>query len=177
MLHYAVIFFIIAIIAAVLGFGGIAGASAGIAKVLFIVFLVIAAVMVLAAVLGAIGAQLRRLFYARVILSAGGGQKELMELTCLKSYPAGLGHRGLSDKRVQGDHLTPEGRYYLCVRNAQSAFHLFLGISYPGEAAAERGLKAGLITKTQHSIDLLREKRAALITAAVTGKIDVRNAA
>lgn len=34
-----------------------------------------------------------------------------------------------------------------------------------------------LIAKTQHSIDLLREKRAALITAAVTGKIDVRNAA
>lgn len=33
------------------------------------------------AVLGAIGAQLRRLYYARVILSAGGGQKELMELT------------------------------------------------------------------------------------------------
>lgn len=34
-----------------------------------------------------------------------------------------------------------------------------------------------LIAKTQHSIDLLREKRAAIITAAVTGKIDVRNAA
>ena len=30
-------------------------------------------------VLGAIGAQLRRLYYARVILSSGGGQKELME--------------------------------------------------------------------------------------------------
>ena len=42
------------------------------------------------AVLGAIGAQLRRLYYARVILSAGGGQKELMELTGLRSYPAGL---------------------------------------------------------------------------------------
>ncbi|WP_419591164.1 restriction endonuclease subunit S, partial [Thiolapillus sp.] len=32
-----------------------------------------------------------------------------------------------------------------------------------------------LIEKTQQSIDLLKEKRAALITAAVTGKIDVRN--
>jgi type I restriction enzyme S subunit len=31
-----------------------------------------------------------------------------------------------------------------------------------------------LITKTTQSIDLLKEKRAALITAAVTGKIDVR---
>jgi type I restriction enzyme S subunit len=35
----------------------------------------------------------------------------------------------------------------------------------------------GLITETEHSIALLKEKRAALITAAVTGKIDVRNAA
>jgi len=35
----------------------------------------------------------------------------------------------------------------------------------------------GLITLTERSIDLLREKRAALITAAVTGKIDVRVAA
>ncbi|TKD25304.1 restriction endonuclease subunit S [Rhodobacter capsulatus] len=35
----------------------------------------------------------------------------------------------------------------------------------------------GLIALTERSIDLLREKRAALITAAVTGKIDVRAAA
>ncbi len=34
-----------------------------------------------------------------------------------------------------------------------------------------------LITLTERSIDLLREKRSALITAAVTGKIDVRAAA
>lgn len=56
------------------------------------------------AVLGAIGAQLRRLFYARVILSAGGGQKELMELTGLKSYPAGLtmtAARRVSDRFCQ----------------------------------------------------------------------------
>ncbi|WBT39043.1 hypothetical protein [Hyphomicrobium sp. DMF-1] len=37
-------------------------------------------------------------------------------------------------------------------------------------------LKA-LIVKTERSIDLLKEKRSALITAAVTGKIDVRAAA
>ena len=35
MLHYALIFFLIAIVAAVLGFGGISVASAGIAKILF----------------------------------------------------------------------------------------------------------------------------------------------
>ena len=41
MLHYAWVFLIIALVAAVLGFGGIAGTAAGIAKVLFFVFLVI----------------------------------------------------------------------------------------------------------------------------------------
>jgi uncharacterized membrane protein YtjA (UPF0391 family) len=43
MLHYAVVFFIIALIAAVFGFGGIAAGAVGIAKVLFFVFLVLAA--------------------------------------------------------------------------------------------------------------------------------------
>jgi uncharacterized membrane protein YtjA (UPF0391 family) len=40
MLGWAVTFLIIALIAAVFGFGGIAAASAGIAKVLFFLFLV-----------------------------------------------------------------------------------------------------------------------------------------
>lgn len=41
MLRYALIFFIIAIIAAVLGFGGIAAGAAEIAKILFYIFVVI----------------------------------------------------------------------------------------------------------------------------------------
>ena len=45
MLHYAVVFFIIALIAAVLGFGGIAGASAGIAKILFLVLFVVSLIL------------------------------------------------------------------------------------------------------------------------------------
>ena len=38
MLHYALIFFIVAIIAAVLGFGGLAAGAASIAKILFLCF-------------------------------------------------------------------------------------------------------------------------------------------
>jgi uncharacterized membrane protein YtjA (UPF0391 family) len=41
MLSWALIFFVVAIIAAVFGFGGIASASAGIAQILFFVFLVL----------------------------------------------------------------------------------------------------------------------------------------
>lgn len=39
MLHYAVVFFVIALVAALFGFGGIAAGAAEIAKVLFFIFL------------------------------------------------------------------------------------------------------------------------------------------
>jgi uncharacterized membrane protein YtjA (UPF0391 family) len=45
MLGWAVTFLIIALIAALLGFGGIAAASAGIAKFLFVLFLVMCVIL------------------------------------------------------------------------------------------------------------------------------------
>ncbi len=42
MLHYAVVFFVIALIAAVLGFGGIAVGAASIARGLFVLFAILA---------------------------------------------------------------------------------------------------------------------------------------
>ena len=44
MLHYAVVFLVIALIAAIFGFGGIAAGAVGIAKVLFFVFIAMAVV-------------------------------------------------------------------------------------------------------------------------------------
>jgi len=41
MLYYSIVFLVIALIAAALGFGGIAGTATGIAKLLFVVFLVL----------------------------------------------------------------------------------------------------------------------------------------
>lgn len=41
MLYYAIVFFVIAIIAAVFGFGGIAAGAVEIAKILFFIFLVL----------------------------------------------------------------------------------------------------------------------------------------
>ncbi len=41
MLHYALVFLVVALIAGVLGFGFIAGTAAYIAKILFVVFLVL----------------------------------------------------------------------------------------------------------------------------------------
>jgi len=41
MLYWALVFFIVSIVAAAFGFGGIAAATAGIAKILFVVFSVL----------------------------------------------------------------------------------------------------------------------------------------
>lgn len=51
MLYYAGVFFVIALIAALFGFGGIAAGAVGIAKILFYVFLVMALVSFLVSVL------------------------------------------------------------------------------------------------------------------------------
>ena len=48
MLHYAVVFRVIALVAALFGFGGIAASAVGIAKILFVIFLVLAAVSFIA---------------------------------------------------------------------------------------------------------------------------------
>ncbi|HZH07720.1 MAG TPA: DUF1328 domain-containing protein [Lautropia sp.] len=44
MLHYAVVFLVIALVAALFGFGGIAAGAVDIAKILFFVFVVMALV-------------------------------------------------------------------------------------------------------------------------------------
>lgn len=48
MLGWALTFLVIALIAAALGFGGVAGAATGIAKILFFVFLVAFAISLIA---------------------------------------------------------------------------------------------------------------------------------
>lgn len=65
--------------------------------------------------------------------------------TAVKRYRAGLGDPN-GDKGQQGDRKTPEGTFRVVTRNAQSRFHLFIGLSYPTAEDADRGLAAGLIS-------------------------------
>lgn len=67
----------------------------------------------------------------------------------LKAFRVGLGLAPVGDKVKEGDFKTPEGRFYVCTRNHVSKFHRFLGISYPDNLAAARGLREGLISKAQ----------------------------
>jgi len=68
----------------------------------------------------------------------------------LKSYRVGLGTNPVPPKERQGDRATPEGRYVVCRKNPRSQFVLSLGLSYPNERDADRGLRAGLVTRAQH---------------------------
>lgn len=68
----------------------------------------------------------------------------------LRTYPVKLGFNPVGDKVRQGDKRTPEGSYYICMKNPRSKYYLSLGLSYPGIEDAERGLEQKLITKSDH---------------------------
>jgi murein L,D-transpeptidase YafK len=70
-----------------------------------------------------------------------------------------LGRTPKGAKLREGDGRTPEGSYYVCTRNDRSAFHLFLGLAYPGPVDADRGLRERLLTPTQARA--IREAHAA----------------
>jgi murein L,D-transpeptidase YafK len=49
----------------------------------------------------------------------------------LREYSVALGGAPVGDKRQEGDERTPDGLYLIDGKNAASAFHLALHISYP----------------------------------------------
>jgi L,D-transpeptidase-like protein len=67
----------------------------------------------------------------------------------LRSFPVALGRQPVGMKEFRGDNRTPEGRYYVCDKNANSRFHRFLGISYPNRDDADRAFAQRLITANQ----------------------------
>ncbi len=88
---------------------------------------------------------------ARIIINKTKRKLYLLEGSrVVKIYPVSLGFDPINDKVKQGDGRTPEGRFYICTKNAQSKYHLSLGISYPDMEDAERGLRQGLITKKEY---------------------------
>jgi murein L,D-transpeptidase YafK len=62
----------------------------------------------------------------------------------IRSYKVALGRGGLTPKTREGDGLTPEGRYIIDRRNADSEYHLALHISYPNEDDRRRAKKLGV---------------------------------
>lgn len=56
----------------------------------------------------------------------------------LRTYPIALGFQPLGHKVRQGDGRTPEGEYFIVVKNPKSRFYRSLGISYPNQRDAQR---------------------------------------
>jgi len=63
----------------------------------------------------------------------------------IKEYPVIIGRNVLGHKQREGDEKTPEGEYFICYRNAESRFHLFMGLSYPNENDVRAALDSGEI--------------------------------
>jgi murein L,D-transpeptidase YafK len=68
----------------------------------------------------------------------------------VKTFPISLGFTPIGAKETEGDGKTPEGKFYIYTKNAESKFYLSLGISYPGVRDAERGLNEGLVSQAEH---------------------------
>ncbi len=67
----------------------------------------------------------------------------------IRSFTIVLGFEPIGDKEIEGDGKTPEGEFYVFTKNAESKFHLSLGLSYPSKEDAERGFAKGLISKPE----------------------------
>ena len=91
----------------------------------------------------------------------------------VRTYHVGLGLNPVADKQREGDRATPEGEFYIFTKNPKSAYYLSLGISYPNIEDAERGLRAGLVTRAQHDqiVEAIKKKAAPPQYTALGGLI------
>ena len=81
------------------------------------------------------------------------GRRELLLYSSdklVRTYHVGLGLSPRGDKVRAGDRRTPEGDFYIFTKNDKSAFYLSLGLSYPNAPHTERGLRDGLINRSQY---------------------------
>ena len=76
----------------------------------------------------------------------------------VKAYRIVLGFAPQGDKEIEGDGRTPEGTFYVFAKNAKSKFQVSLGISYPNDPAATRGLASGLITRDEYEAIIAAER-------------------
>ncbi|HUO08007.1 MAG TPA: ElyC/SanA/YdcF family protein [Phycisphaerae bacterium] len=96
-------------------------------------------------------AETMKLVNPRVVVKKSGrvlelydGERRVKAYACITGGNAG-------DKEVEGDRKTPVGHFHIVYKNPQSKFHLSLGLDYPNREDAERGLKAGVISKAQYA--------------------------
>jgi murein L,D-transpeptidase YafK len=91
----------------------------------------------------------------------------------VKTYKIVVGLNPDDDKQIEGDNKTPEGEFYIAVKNPKSKFHRSLGLSYPNAEDARRGLRDQLITQQEHEeiVRAIEENRLPPQNTALGGEI------
>ena len=78
-----------------------------------------------------------------VIEKAARRMQLLQDGKVVRTYRIALGFTPDGDKERQGDGKTPEGEFTIDRRNAESAFHLSVGLDYPRPKDRVRAAKGG----------------------------------
>ncbi len=69
----------------------------------------------------------------------------------IREYRIGLGPHPIGDKYFRGDGRTPEGDFFICVKNPASKYYKSLGINYPDPKRAEDALHRGSISPQEYT--------------------------
>jgi hypothetical protein len=86
----------------------------------------------------------------RIVVSKAGHRLTVLDGDKpVKAYRVISGNN-TADKAKEGDLCTPEGEFYVCMKNPQSKYVLSLGLSYPNLEDANRGLRDKLIDQAQY---------------------------
>lgn len=68
----------------------------------------------------------------------------------VRDYPVVLGPQPRGDKCMRGDGRTPEGDFFVCVKNPFSKYHKGLGLNYPSPRHAEEAYRLGAISGEEY---------------------------
>jgi hypothetical protein len=80
----------------------------------------------------------------------------------IRDYPVALGFQPKGDKYMRGDGRTPEGDFFVCVKNPSSKYYKGLGINYPSPKHAEEALLVGAISNEEYVRILRRNEKGTL---------------
>ncbi len=79
----------------------------------------------------------------------------------VRDYPIGLGFNPVGDKECGGDGRTPEGDFFICLKDSGSPFNKALVLNYPDRKHAEQALFAGILSPPEFREILMAAERNA----------------
>jgi len=114
MWNWAIIFFIVAVVSAILGFSGVAVASAGVAKILFFLFVILFVISLVAGLARRAQQQLREVSHH---------EKTSLYFRCVRVVTGGADHTADHATPVETlvARLQPRGRFAISIKGSSGA--------------------------------------------------------